>query len=198
MKRLIALLLALLFALTGCIVVQIDAPQATEQITNAPEETRNQLPIVEIEPCCTIDPYTSVDKTQFYANYTPACCYQNAIYRTAHSLMSGSIAKQDQKPTVASNRPTENGQYIRNTSAIYQNDGNTYCVLDANGNVVNRIFKNGGYVTLEEVAAYVYAFGDIPANYTSKKTASPSSNPWGEYLRLNHTSFSGSTSKIPL
>ena len=154
MKRLIALLLALLFALTGCIVVQIDAPQATEQITNAPEETRNQLPIVEIEPCCTIDPYTSVDKTQFYANYTPACCYQN--------------------------------------------DGNTYCVLDANGNVVNRIFKNGGYVTLEEVAAYVYAFGDIPANYTSKKTASPSSNPWGEYLRLNHTSFSGSTSKIPL
>lgn len=203
MKRLLPLLLALLLSLTSCIVVQIDAPQATntaqatEQVTNAPEETREQLPIVETEACCTSDPYTSVNVEEFYANYTPACCYQNAIYRTAHSLMSGSIAEQDQAPSLSTYQPRENGQLVRNTSAIYLNNGRTYCVLDAYGNEANRIYKDGAYVILEEVAAYVYAFGNVPANYVSGKNTSPASNPWGIYLRLNHSKFSGDTSKYP-
>jgi hypothetical protein len=50
---------------------------------------------------------------------------------------------------------------------------------------------------LEEVAAYVYAFGNIPANYLGVKNADPAENPWGQYLRLNHSKFSGSTTKYP-
>ena len=69
--------------------------------------------------------------------------------------------------------PKENGLFLRNSSANYSVDGNTYYVIDSYGNIVNEIYKGGGYVTLEEVAAYIFAFGEIPANYTERKTADP-------------------------
>ncbi len=143
------------------------------------------------------DPYIGVNKAEFYENYKPAVCYQDALYRSEHFLMSGSIEEQDQAPTVSGYQPTEGGLFIRNTSAIFREDGNAYIVLDAYGNEAFRVYRGGAYVTLEEVAAYVYAFGEIPANYTSKKSGKPSANPWGIYLRLNHSMFSGDTSRYP-
>lgn len=143
------------------------------------------------------DPFTSVSKTEFYADYKPAQTYEEAVYRSAHNLMSGSIADQDQSPTLAKNQPMQDRKYIRNTHAYYSNDLNTYYVVDENGDIVNQVFKGGAYVTLEEVAAYIFAFNEIPANYTSKKSGSPSSDPWGKYLRLNHSKFSGDTSRYP-
>ena len=53
---------------------------------------------------------------------------------------------------------------------------------------------------LEEVAAYLFAFGEIPANHTEKKKTSQATDmfaTWGKYLRLNFSQFSGSTSKYP-
>lgn len=153
--------------------------------------------IVKEEEIILADPYENMTSLEFYANYTPATSSQDAYYRSLHGFMSGDISKQNQEPTLAHYQPTEGDKYIRNTSAIYSSDGNTYYVVDGYGNVVNEIYKGGGYVTLEEVAAYVLAFGNIPANYITKKSGSPSSNIWKEYLRLNHSSFSGSTSKYP-
>ena len=40
-------------------------------------------------------------------------------------------------------------------------------------------------------------FGNVPSNYAEAKDADPSKSPWGEYLRLNHSSFSGNTAKYP-
>ena len=173
--------------------------EITETPTEKPTETQTERPALDLSegPVFTSDPYVNVNKTEFYANYTPAVSASDAYYRTQHNLMSGDISAQDQAPTIAENRPMDDGQYIRNTAALYSKDGETYFVLDANGQVVNRIYKSGAYVTLEEVAAYVMAFGDIPPNYTSKKSGKPSSDPWGKYLRLNHSAFSGSTSQYP-
>ena len=53
------------------------------------------------------DPYTNINKEEFYANYTPATSYWDAYYRTQHYLMSGSIEDQDQAPTIAENQPME-------------------------------------------------------------------------------------------
>ena len=150
-----------------------------------------------VEDIPETDPFTSVSKTQFYADYKPAQTYEEAVYRSQHNLMSGSIESQDQAPTLAKNQPKQDGKYVRNTHSYYSNDFNTYYVVDENGEIVNQVFKGGAYVTLEEVAAYIFAFNEIPANYTSKKSGSPSSNPWGKYLRLNHSKFSGDTSKYP-
>ena len=156
----------------------------------------NTLTIEIIEEILT-DPYENVTKEEFYANYTKASSSQDAYYRTLHGFMSGDISDQDQEPTLAEYQPKINGKLVRNTSSLYSEDGNTYYIVDGYGNIVNQIYRGGGYVTLEEVAAYVLAFGDIPANYISKKSATPSTNVWGEYLRLNHSLFSGSTTKYP-
>ena len=143
------------------------------------------------------DPYLNVDVDEFYANYTPATSYLDAYYRSKHYLLSGSLGQQDQAPTISANRPTSNGKYIRNCSYLFSDDGNTYYVVDSEGEIVLEIYRGGAYIMLEEVAAYVFAFGDVPANQTSDKNASPASNPWGEFLRLNNTKFSGDTSKYP-
>ena len=148
-------------------------------------------------PVITEDPYTNVNVTEFYKNYTPAVSASDAKFRSKHYLMSGSIAEQDQEPTIAQNRPMQDGKYLRNTSCFYSADKNTYFILDSEGKVVNKIFRGGAYVTLEEVAAYLLAFGEIPANYTSSKSGSPSNSPWGKYLRCNNSSFSGSTTRYP-
>lgn len=143
------------------------------------------------------DPYANMTSIEFYQNYTPAKSYEDAYYRSLHGFMSGTIAPQDQKPTLSDRRPMLDGKYVKRADAIYSDNGNTYHMTDAYGNVVNTVYKGGAYIMLEEVAAYVYAFGDIPANHISKKSTSPSNSVWREYLRVNHTYFSGDTSSYP-
>ena len=144
-----------------------------------------------------IDPYKNVTSEEFYLDYEPATSYMDAYYRSLHGFMSGSIDEQDQAPTVSSYRPGTGGRYIKNSAMCYSADGNAYYVLDAYGDIVNTIYRGGAYVILEEVAAYVFAFGDVPANYVSGKREDPDDSIWGEYLRLNHSNFSGNTSKYP-
>ena len=155
---------------------------------------------IEIEiknPDTITDPYTNVDKEEFYDRYKPATSSVDAYFRTQHGLMSGDLSDQDQKPTVAKNQPKQGMLFVRNTSVLYSMDGDTYYVFDSNGNIVNKVYRYGAYITLEEVAAYLMAFGDVPSNYISGKNASPELSQWGIYLRLNHSEFSGNTEKYP-
>lgn len=145
----------------------------------------------------TEDPYVGVDVEAFYASYTPAISYMDAYYRTQHNLMSGSIDPQDQAPTVSLYQPMDGALYVRNTTYVYSADMNTYYVLDAYGEIVNEIYRGAAYVTLEEVAAYVFAFGEPPANHSYSKRTKPTDSPWGVYLRVNHSQFTGSTTKYP-
>lgn len=145
----------------------------------------------------TSDPYENMSYDEFYANYTIATSYQDALYRSAHGFMSGDISEQDQAPTIAEYQPEFNGVLYRNSDALYSNDRNTYYIVSSTGEIVNEIYRGGGYVTLEEVAAYVLAFGDVPANYISKKSGSPLKSIWRNFLRLNHSIFSGNTSRYP-
>ena len=217
MKRLLSLILLLALLLTGCVApqdttgattpsqttapTQSTAPSqsATEPTKTDPEPTQPQGPVCGGHDS---DPYANVDKDEFYVNYQPACCYVDACYRTEHFLMSGLLEVPGQYATISEYQPTdENGKLIRNTDCFYLDDGNTYVVVDAQGEEVLRIYKGAAYITLEEVAAYMYAFGgsnsNLPANYNSKKSAKPTGSPWGIYLRVNHSNFSGDTSRYP-
>ena len=167
-----------------------------ETTNDVPDTTVDPYEVVEV-PKPGFDPYETVSKEEFYADYSPATDYWDSYYRTAHGFMSGSIEEQDQNPSISDNRPTEDGLFLRNSFALYSYDGQAYTVLDSEGEVSFTVYKCGAYVTLEEVAAYVFAFGDIPANYSSSKNTKPSASIWGQYLRLNHSAFSGSTSKYP-
>lgn len=125
-----------------------------------------------------------------------ATSYEDALRRSRDGIPSGSLTVPDQTPTLSEYQPTKDGKLIRNNEPRYADD-NTYIVVDAYGEEVMRIYRGGGYITLEEVAAYVYAFGDVPANYVSGKSVSPKGNKWGEHLRLNHSQFTGDTKKYP-
>ena len=179
MKRILALLLLLLFLLSGC-APHIAAPQPAEPLLS--------------------DPYVGVSAEEFYASYTPASSLQDALYRSIHGFLSGSLEVPGQNVERAEQQPMQDGQYIHNTEGQYIDDGNTYIVTDSNGQEVMRIYKGGAYITLEEVAAYLYAFGGdetLPANYTTKKSGKPAESMWGEYLRLNHSWYKNDPSKYP-
>lgn len=171
-----------------------EEPTTEEPTTEEPttEEATTETPSEPPE-----DPYVNMSAAEFYSDYQPATDYWDSYWRTQHGFMSGSIEAQDQAPTIADYQPMEDGKYVRNTHASFSADGNTYYIVDGYGEVVGQVFRGGAYVTLEEVAAYVFAFGEIPANYSSSKSTKPTASIWGEYLRVNHTQFSGSTSKYP-
>ena len=220
MKRFLSLILVLLVLLTGCVMPA--NPTASTAPTTPTEPTYPTIPTepittptepsaVPTEPTqpeqptqCTLhleDPYVDVDTEAFYADYTTACCYNDAMYRTAHHLLSGKLEVPGQYVVESEYQPMEGDMYIRNTSSCYLDDDKTYVVVDAYGVEVLRIYEGAAYITLEEIAAYMYAFGGsgciLPANYSSNKNAKPASSPWGEYLRVNHTNFSGDTSRYP-
>lgn len=157
----------------------------------------NDVVLPDKDDPITSDPYLGMSKDDFYANYQPAVSYMDSYYRSLHNFMSGGIDPQDQKPTISSHRPTVDGMFVRNNEYIFSEDGNTYFVVDAYGEIVMEIYKGGAYVLLEEVAAYVFAFGEPPANHSASKSTKPTSSPWGIYLRVNNTVFSGSTTKYP-
>lgn len=141
------------------------------------------------------DPYLNVSSSEFYKNYKSAVSYSDAKYRSKHYLMSGELTEQDQKPYISSNRPTENGKLVRNTSSYYIQNNMGYQIVDSSLNVTGAVFKGGAYTTLREVVAYVFAFGDAPENTVSSKDLSPSSSGWGKYLRLNNSYYSSDTNK---
>lgn len=207
MKKLLALLLVLCL-LTGCTVI----PGGTE--TTAPSQTTAPIvfpsnpssnstqPSQETEPSVpAADPYEGMTKAEFYKNYIPATSYQDAQFRSKHGFLSGTLEVPGPDFVRAGNQPMSGGKYIRNGDSYYADGGNTYIVVDADGNEVMRLYKGGAYITLEEVAAYMYAFGgtaqDLPANYTTKKSTKPSASIWGEHLRCNHSNYSNNTSKYP-
>ena len=206
MRKLCVLLLALLM-LCGC----RQAPPAPTTFAPVASVTQPTTPPATVPPTTApevigcgghqTDPYEGVTKEAFYADYEVACCYQDALYRSDHGFLSGLLELPDGTVPHADFQPMNDQQYIHVTEAFYEDNGNTYILVDGYGVEVLRIYRGGGYITLEEVAAYMYAFGgsaqDIPANYSANKKADPDDSIWGEYLRLNHTNFNYNPTKYP-
>lgn len=179
------------------VLITVVEPTDSQTTTTAPNVTPTPDP--DQTPTPAPDPDNlpiSPERDKFYGAADPADSYEEAVERSKNGRLSGALTVPDQAPTVSANQPKQGGKLIRNSVPLYVDD-NTYVVVDAYGAEVFRIYRGGGYITLEEVAAYVYAFGNVPANYVSDKKTKPTQSIWGEYLRLNHSAFSGSTSKYP-
>lgn len=206
MKKKAPLFLLSLMLLTSCSVEDFFTSNNTSNNTNNNTNNNSSSDDInhssasedkESESVITSDPYTDMTEAQFYKNYKPATSYLDAKYRTQHNFMSGSITVPKQKPTIASSQPKEGGKFVRNSKSGLSSDGLEYTIVDSKGNPVNTIYKGGAYITLEEVAAYLYAFGDVPKNYVTSRKTKPSNSKWEKYLRLNHSYFSGDTDKYP-
>ncbi len=177
--------------------VEVDNGAVTAVSVGSAAITAEYEGICDVAIVTVIDTWgSSVDNSAFYDDYVPADSYEEAVERSEMGLLSGTLAIPDQAPALSEHRPMKNGLFIRNDEPYYE-DENTYVLVDYRGNAVLKIFRGGAYITLEEVAAYVYAFGDVPANYVSSKNTEPENSIWGEFLRLNHSKFTGSTKKYP-
>ncbi len=193
MKRLghsfIALLICLSLLFTvGCETINV--PQETERQTSE-QETQGEVETNELG--------LEVDEEaaeRFYRDSDPADSHFEALNRAENGELAGADTVPYQAPTISEYRPMIDGKYVKNSDSYYI-DNNTYVVVNAYGDEVLRIYRGGGYITLEEVAAYVYAFGEVPANHSSSKRTKPRDSVWGEHLRVNNTRFSGNTSKYP-
>lgn len=204
MKKIKYLLSALILVLTGC--QGMENPSTSEGDSSSTEqnsEVESSDTSMSSESSESVDegpledPYVGMSEAEFYRDYKPSTSYRDTQYRTQHYFMSGALEKQKQRPTIADNQPMENGKYVKNISSGLSSDGLSYDIVDSQGNVVNTIFKGGAYITLEEVAAYVFAFGEIPANYVSSNSMKPTQSEWGVYLRLNHNPYSNDTDRYP-
>ena len=145
----------------------------------------------------TQDPYSNVNKNTFYASYEKASSYEDAYYRTKHNLMSGDITPANYLPV-----SLNIDKMVRYSTAIYvlSTSGKYIAYLENNFDEFNLIYYNAAYASLNEVAAYLLAFGEVPANSKYNKNSSGKKSAvadWGKYGRVNDTTFSGDTSKYP-
>ena len=144
----------------------------------------------------TTDPYVSVSTDEFYSNYTEALSYEDANYRTKHYLMSGSIEDED-RYYLPTEYTLDTVYKVSDTTLTYRSD-NTYesYTINYTDGTSDTIFYGGAYVSLNEVCAYIYAFGEVPpnSNYTAKKK-SQSVKDWNKYGRCNIGGYSNDTTK---
>lgn len=178
-------------------VVNINEISTIKVIAKYNDIKSNEITLNITESIYNEDPYQNISSQDFYQDYQEAINYQDAYYRSLHGYMSGSIITPDERPILANYQPKEDNIYIRNTNAYYNEEQDTYYITDGYGEIVDVIYKKAGYISLDEVSAHLIAFGTTPGNYLSKKSGDPKTSVWGEYLRLNHSSFSGSTTKYP-
>ena len=152
-------------------------------------------------PTLNSDPYTSVNTNSFYSTYTIATTYEDSYYRTQHHLMSGDISNSglnyypSQEDAIY-----QSSKYARITTAVYilSTDGDYLAYIPNSDTMDRAIFYGGAYISMNDVASYLLAFGEVPANskYTSSQKTN-AVNDWGIYGRCNNTSFSGDIVKYP-
>lgn len=174
--------------------VETTEETTTEETTEAETQTTVELPEADkLETVPRDEIHEAVNSPE---GYKPAGSREEALERAENGQLAGYDFVPDQAPILSEYRPMKDGKYVKNTDSYYI-DNDTYVVIDAYGREVFRLYRGGAYITLEEVAAYVYAFGTIPANHSTSKNTKPTASIWGEYLRVNNTRFSGDTSKYP-
>lgn len=146
------------------------------------------------------DPYINVDENEFYNDYEIALTYEDAYYRTKHYLMSGDITSQTHIP--GNLGVEENNKYLRANDGTYiLSTSGEYLGYVVNSSKNGRIIYYGcAYTSLDDVCAYLLAFGEVPVNShysTSSSGKSSAIADWGIYGRVNYKEFSGDTSKYP-
>ena len=147
------------------------------------------------------DIYRNIDKDKFYENFNISLSYEDAYYRTKHGILSGRNVEEGHLPQETT--ISKNGKCIRINTATY--------VLDKKGEILGYfpnsltnesrpIWKSGGYIMNDDVAAYCLAFKKCPPNTesrTNKNGRIDVVKKWGRYGRVNDTSFSHNDSKYP-
>ena len=147
-----------------------------------------------------IEPYTNIDRDAFYNDYEEASSYIDSYFRSCHGLMSGDITPQGHIPNKLN--ITENGRFIKCSQAFYvlttTGDYIGYLPNDFSGNF-QMIWYGGAYISLNEVSAYLLAFGEVPINSNYDKSSGKGAciSDFGIYGRVNKDVMNYDSSKWP-
>lgn len=147
------------------------------------------------------DPYKNISYNDFYSNYTETTSYEDAMYRTKHGFISGSINYDSYLPQ--KNTIYSENNFVKFSNYTYGYDSNNNIVsynINTKNGTYKTIYYNAGYVVLEEVAAYILAFGEVPpnSNYSSSSSGKKQSiASWGKYGRVNIGNYSNDTTRWP-
>ena len=140
------------------------------------------------------------DREAFYEDYIDAISYEDSQKRTTLGYISGSLESHNEKPNKNTVFDSSNNSY-RFTNANYHYDNqNKKIAYDINtlDGTYKTIYYNAGYIHLEEVAAYILAFGEVPPNNNYyKDNKDESISKWGEYGRVNIGKYSNNITKYP-
>ncbi|OQC50077.1 MAG: hypothetical protein BWX57_00522 [Tenericutes bacterium ADurb.Bin024] len=144
---------------------------------------------------------TDADKEEFYANnYQRATSYEDAMFRTEQGLIAGDIIDTPSSATYPlnhlpnrtyrslANYRINEGEYEYTPSGDYK----SYTINNLNGKV-KKVYYGAAYVALDDVAAYLFAFGEAPANQMSAKSGTAMAQAialYGKYGRVNNGYYS--------
>lgn len=110
--------------------------------------------------------------------------------------LAGDRQEMDYIPSSATANPQNaEGIYYRLSTMNYGDNGNSFRINMIDGTEGPVIFKGGAYTNIEDIAAYITAFGDNPPN--ARFTKSNKSNAlynWGSIARINYDFYSNDNS----
>lgn len=155
--------------------------------------------VPNVNPYATI--VTNEQKEAFYdSNYKRATSYEDAMFRTEQGLISGDVTDT---PSTASydlnhlpNRTYRDLASYRINEGVYEylpsGEFKSYTINNLNGKV-KKVYYGAAYVSLDDVAAYLFAFGEAPANQMMSKNSNAMRQAislYGKYGRVNNGYYS--------
>ena len=149
-------------------------------------------------------PYLNIDHADFYSSYSYASSFEDALYRTKNYLLSGDISPQSHLSNEnykIEDKPKYKNSYLMNAYMRYEVDINmnyvSYSVNYLDGEPY-KIYYKAAYQSLNDVAAYLFAFSETPVNwYFDKSISKEELKKWDDFARVNVSTFSGNTTKYP-
>lgn len=187
-------------------------PTVEPTTENPTSTTTNNDKEYKIEECYSImetncysdiseeaDPYTNVNKTQFYENYTISNSYIDSYFRSMHGLLCGELIDEDGSVKQHEDAPMhDENTYYKNSLARFgiNSDGEriSYTINTLDGTDYT-IYKGGIYVSMNDVAAYLFAFNELPKNYLAGASLKDDAEfYYGELGRVNFNRYSGPSS----
>lgn len=139
---------------------------------------------------------TNFSNSAYWQSLGYAINYDDAMNRTNNKAQSGSNKETDYIPSSATSNPqNSDGIYYRVSTMNYGDNGNSFRINTLDGSEGPVIYKEAAYTNIEDIAAYVVAFGDVPPNMQFLKNQGSSAiNNWGENGRVNYTYYSNDNS----
>ena len=143
-----------------------------------------------------VDPYLNINEDEFYQDYKISDSYADAYYRTLHGLLSGENIEEDGSYKQHNDAPMyDETTYLKNAYARFginkEGERISYTINTLDGSDYT-IYKGGIYVSMNDVAAYLFAFNELPVNHLAgANLKNEAVERYGEFGRVNFNKYTG-------